>query len=405
MVCNGNIKILYVSGLCSKNVFNQIYSWCHVKPRVASQNYHSLLVEGLAREENGTDITVLSSIPVTYDVCKRRILFFVKEKKSNIIYDHIPCLNFALIKELVLLIYVFFKTISWAVRYRKCKKVIICDVLNFSISFSARLVSMIFRLKFIAIVTDIPSLMLDNTKKTLRRSIYNSFSEKLIYSFDFYIFLTEQMSEILRTNSKKYIVVEGMVDSTLAKDENHLENKWKKKSVVYAGGIYREYGINVLVEAFQGIPGDSYRLIFYGDGAMVPELIDLCKMDKRIEYRGVVTHSEVLKAQLSASLLVNPRMSDLKLSAYSFPSKNLEYMASGTPVLTTMLEGIPKEYFDFVYYIKDESVEGIRKSLLNLLEKSNEELHSFGRDAQNYVLSQKNNERQAKRILEFISKF
>jgi len=48
---------------------------------------------------------------------------------------------------------------------------------------------------------------------------------------------------------------------------------------------------------------------------------------------------------------------------YSFPSKLIEYMASATPVLTTRLPGIPPEYEPYVYWIEDDSVEGIEHSL------------------------------------------
>lgn len=397
-----SVKLLYVSALCSQGVFDRIFSLCHVKPRNAAQKYNGLLVEGLSREENGTEIETLSAIPVTYKLCKKRFLFFGKEKKGNVTYNHIPCVNFPILKEFMLIVYVLFKTIKWAIQYRKHEQVIICDVLNFSVSFSAWLVARMFRVKIVAVVTDIPSLMLITTRRSLRQRVYNWLSQKMINNYDVYVLLTEQMSEIIEASRGKYIVVEGLVDSRLAKVQNRLEDKWKNKSVVYAGGIYSEYGIKRLVEAFQGIEGDAYRLIFYGDGDMVHALTELCKLDARIEYRGVVTHGEIIKAQLAASVLVNPRLSDLGLSAYSFPSKNLEYMACGTPVLTTMLKGIPKEYFNFVYCINDESVEGMRKSLLDVLERSPAELHSFGESAQNFVITQKNHELQAKRVLDFI---
>jgi len=44
-------------------------------------------------------------------------------------------------------------------------------------------------------------------------------------------------------------------------------------------------------------------------------------------------------------------------------------MASGVPLLTTKLPGMPEEYNDYVYLFDDESVQGMRKTLDYLLSK------------------------------------
>ena len=56
---------------------------------------------------------------------------------------------------------------------------------------------------------------------------------------------------------------------------------------------------------------------------------------------GCVTNDEIVRLQCEATLLVNPRPSDKEFCKYSFPSKTIEYMASGTPVLMTKLPGVP----------------------------------------------------------------
>ncbi len=103
------------------------------------------------------------------------------------------------------------------------------------------------------------------------------------------------------------------------------------------------------------------------------------------------------------TLLVNPRSSAEELAKYSFPSKNMEYMASGTPILTTPLPGMPKEYYPFVYIFDDETVDGFEKTLRMLLSKPKDQLHEFGRRAKEFVLTHKNNRMQADRILSFFS--
>ena len=100
-------------------------------------------------------------------------------------------------------------------------------------------------------------------------------------------------------------------------------------------------------------------------------------------------------------LLVNPRPTDGSFTRYSFPSKNLEYMASGTPLLTTKLPGMPAEYAAYVYFFKDESVEGMSATLKELLSKPAEELHQKGMTAKKYILDNKTEIEQARKILGF----
>ena len=80
----------------------------------------------------------------------------------------------------------------------------------------------------------------------------------------------------------------------------------------------------------------------------------------------------------------------------------MEYMASGTPVLTTKLPGMPDDHIPYVFLIEDETVEGIKDALCNVFSKTDEELHLFGAEAKKYILREKNNCAQAKKVLQFI---
>ena len=131
---------------------------------------------------------------------------------------------------------------------------------------------------------------------------------------------------------------------------------------------------------------------------MENEIIVLSEIDSRIKYFGNRPNDEILDYEKRAKLLVNPRFSNFEFTKYSFPSKLMEYMVSGTPVLTTKLPGIPEEYHDKMYFIEEESEEGLKESILNCISKSQEELNLFGNNAKYYVLSVKNNIIQIKNL-------
>ena len=82
----------------------------------------------------------------------------------------------------------------------------------------------------------------------------------------------------------------------------------------------------------------------------------------------------------------------------------MEYMSSGTPVLTTVLPGMPKEYHPYVYLLEDESADGIAAKLREVLAQSDETLFGKGCEARNFILNRKNNVIQAQKILEMLKK-
>jgi glycosyltransferase involved in cell wall biosynthesis len=187
-------------------------------------------------------------------------------------------------------------------------------------------------------------------------------------------------------------------------ESNSLENKASERILIYAGAILEKYGIKKLIDAFRLLGGNDLRLHIYGAGAMEKDMPGYMSLDNRIVYHGTVPNQEIVQNELKATLLVNPRPSNEEFTKYSFPSKNMEYMVSGTPLVTSLLPGMPLEYNQFVYIFDDESVEGICRTLKFLLSKPGENLHEFGNHAKQFVLDYKNNFIQAERLLLFFEK-
>ena len=156
----------------------------------------------------------------------------------------------------------------------------------------------------------------------------------------------------------------------------------------------------MLVEAFITANLSEAELHIYGSGDYEEELKIICQHHPNVKYFGVVPNDIVVQEQLKATLLVNPRPTNEEYTKYSFPSKNMEYMVSGTPVLTTRLPGMPEEYEQYVYLIEDESVEGLEQALKTILAKPAEELHQKGMEAKEFVLQNKNNVVQARKVIE-----
>ena len=350
--------------------------------------------------KNGADVHALSNPTIIEK--KQKIIHYEKEEEQGIVYKYIPYFNILLLKHICLFLYSFFYVLLWGIKNRK-DKIIICDVLSVSICIGALLASKINRVMSVAIVTDIYGLMqnIDNQSLIVRaaRKLNMWYSS----SFDKYILLTEQMNNVVNPKGRPYIIMEALCDFSLNISTNEKLSKTCPRTIIYAGGISEVYGLKMLAKGFIKADVQNAKLVYYGSGPYVDEFKKMCEVHTNLEYRGVAPTDVVENEEMKATLLVNPRFSTEEFTKYSFPSKNMEYMASGTPLLTTNLPGMPSEYHRYVYLFKKETIEGYADMLRFILSKSIEELNSFGLKAKDFVLKNKNNIAQGKRIIDFLN--
>lgn len=269
---------------------------------------------------------------------------------------------------------------------------IICDAIALSPCVISKLLGKRYNIPVIGIITDLPG-MLGVENKATRKTVMR------MQNFDGYILLTEQMNKIVNPNHRPYIIMEGLCASQLP--ELYLGKR--RKVILYSGSLWKnDAGIEYLVQGFINAKLSGYELHLYGTGELVPWIEEISKEHQNVKYMGCVTNSEMVKIQSDAMLLVNPRPSKEEFCKYSFPSKTIEYMASGTPVLMTRLPGVPSEYFDYVYTIEDETSEGMCKTLEIVLSKEEKDLKEFGASAREFVKEKKSQKWQSERVYKFI---
>lgn len=396
------MKILYISTLCAKSTIDDIdnrFKTC--LNGVTVQKFHRLIVQGLVA--NGASIDTCSSIPI--NGTKSNFINIPDITEDNINFHYLKVINIPILRHIWLIFGTFFYAYKWSLRYRTKKKVIICDSLNISICIGALFCKFLGQ-KVVGIMTDMPGLMVGGVNKGILGKIIAFVNFFVLSKFSAYVFLTEAMNERINSKHHEYIVMEGLVD---IKMKDYIDSKSKRhnfgvRNILYAGGLHERYGIKLLIDAFRDLKGDDLRLIIYGHGTMAKEMQYYQKLDSRIEFYGLRPNEEVVEKEMESTLLVNPRPTHEEFTKYSFPSKNMEYMVSGTPLLTTRLPGMPKDYYDYVYLFEEETVEGYTRLLSIILSKDYEELSRKGLEAQKWILGHKNNIIQTSRIIELINK-
>ena len=218
------------------------------------------------------------------------------------------------------------------------------------------------KVKTCLIIPDLPEYMNLGGGKQIIKNILKGVSNKRLYSdvkkIDAYVMLTKYMTEKIDTSGKKICVVEGIASADTVIKSSKLDDDLKR--IVYTGTLDEKYGIRDLVDAFVEINDKSARLVICGYGDSENYIKEKCKKDPRIDYRGTVKNEVAKSLQQDAYFLINPRNSQEEYTKYSFPSKTLEYMKSGRPVLMYKLKGIPDEYDNYIFYIEED----MKKSIL-----------------------------------------
>jgi glycosyltransferase involved in cell wall biosynthesis len=280
--------------------------------------------------------------------------------------------------------------------YRYC----IIDVLNVSVNMAIISLCKRLNLKLIGIVTDIPKLISSDEK-----SMFVKATDFIIEKCDGYVLLTEQMNDFFNIDRKKpFAVIEGQIDDDVQTDQDEKHSPCEKKICMYAGSLEIVNGLKYMIEGFLKADIPDLELYLYGNGGYRERIKQICAENRSIKYFGNRYVDEVVEAQKKADLLINPRPTDQEFVKYSFPSKNMEYMASGTPLLTTRLPGMPKEYDDHVYFIEMETAEGFADALRNVFSLSSDERRKKGLEAQEVVVENKKGSMQVKKVADIIKR-
>ncbi len=390
------MKILYLSDLASPDALVEARNRDPQFSSYAVNKFNRLVVEGFAR--NGHQVTALSTFHqpnVGFGYYRHN------ETINGVNYHYVVSANFKPLRYLWLMIFCFCRVLCWGIFNNK-NKVLVCDALNRAACTGALAAARLIGLRRVGILTDMPGLnvrVTDDGKQHMTLAV--RVNMYVLKHFTHYVFLTEQMNGVVNIHNRPYIVMEGLVDADIYPEEK--KEKVAKKILIYAGGLYERYGLKMLVDGFLKADIKESELWIYGKGPFVSTLLEYCKVDTRIIYKGICPNDEVVNAEKIATLLVNPRPTHEAFTKYSFPSKNMEYMVSGTALLTTRLPGMPTEYYPYVYlFDQGETTDGYADVLRRILTLSNEELASKGAAAQRWVISNKNNIVQTARIVKLV---
>ena len=295
------MKILYLTTSIEETNYDYFLGKSFPVGNPSNQNFHSKMIRALALA--GAEVTVLSLVP-----------FSTQGKK---IVDHG---NYHYIEHPDHLLDKVFLEKSLFLRAKELGPYdsVIFDSLNRHLG----KVALRFHStsEIVALLTD-KQKNLTNAKKGYVKEILGNVSKA-----DASIALSEGLLETFSMVNKPHWVTEGIIEERGDAPIDFLDGSY----LYFGGALLPRYGIYDLIKAYEKTKPD-YDLVIAGHGASLEPF-----NNPRIKFVGQVSKQTNYALQAHAAALINPRPYDLHLDAESVPSKMLEYLASGKPVISTL---------------------------------------------------------------------
>ena len=288
-------------------------------------------------------VTLINSVPTPSFPTYRKI--FIKNKKWHHISGandvNVGFINLPILKQLTRK-HNIFKYLKKEVKDFKDEKLVI---MTYDIHLEQAASMVKIRKKYpnvitCAIMPDIPTQMMKLGTLTKTHRIMAEKKMNYASQMDTYVFLTEYMKECIDVSNKHYTVVEGMYNyDSLINYTEHATERRECNVILYTGNLRKKYGVETLIEAVRQLACEkgNYELWICGQGELAEKISAISQECPWLKYLGYVTPPKLFDVFAEATVLVNPRQNNMAYTRYSFPSKTLEYLASGKPLINWMV--------------------------------------------------------------------
>ena len=359
------------------------------------------MIDGLNANLN-TKIDIIASIPMASFPLRSKMLFVKKNSfRSTYGIDYVGYVNFYFIRE-IMRKRAFYKRVKKYIEASDEKVTVFVYSMYYPFLNVMKRIKKKFgdRVDYVLITPDLVGEYTFAYKNKLKQAYHSRHAKKqmeLSAFADKYVLLTEQMKYPLNIGDKPYSVIEGFLPSC----EFNYNNEREKKTVLYTGSLNPSFGISTLLKAFESIKDPDYRLWICGGGDGKAEVEEAAKRDSRIIYKGFLPKIEIADLQTRCDVLINPRSAEGKYTKYSFPSKTMEYLLSGSKVVMHRLDGVGDEYYRYIRVIEEHTPEAMAKAIVDACE-DNSFYPEKCREQIEWIGNNKSALKQAERLLSII---
>lgn len=362
-------RILICSGFLPPSINEKIYF-----NSAAENNFVNGLVNGLNEYASIEFLTY-----VTYKLEKEQ----TKIMNDKILNHHMRCIYR---RKNLLLNYLEYYC-SLISKLKNVDYVILYGV-NF-INIFIPMISKIMAKKSILILSDYTTPNeVTGIKKMVAKKIFNTFRK-----FDGVVFLSPSMMD--KTKIKKSILINGgieekdFIDFTIPKCEDKI-------NVLYSGLLSEVTGVDLLIKVIEAFDFKKYKNVNFfitGKGPLENKVKDMACNNDNVKYYGFLSRQKYLTYLKASNILLNPRNMCLDQNQNNFPSKIIEYIASGRIIVSTKFSG--HKLFTENIILVDTDVQKMKAALEKAIDNYSELYISFFQKnrkiAKNYFWKEQSN--------------
>ncbi|NLW13526.1 MAG: glycosyltransferase family 4 protein [Trueperella sp.] len=344
---------------------------------------------------------VLSQFPVPKFPRSRRIYVSGKSLSTDgISLRMLPFLNVPVLRQVSIGFQVIRSLVRWSRNVRGAKKVVMTYNLSEPPGLFTLIGARLIGATAVAALLDV-NVPGETVPNTLVRRLDFALQNHIIPRYDAVIAINEHIVSDLCPSSPHIIIEGGVTQEFLDLFEESNPRVEPPFTVVFAGALSEANGIREMIQAFKLLPNTGFRLQIAGRGHLEDLVRKASDDDPRIEYHGYLSHDAVLEMYKGASVLLNMRLTSRINTRYFVPSKLMEYLATGVPIITTRIPHVER-YAEFVYVLDSETPEALAAMIRRVARLNPEDRLEIGRAARAFAANNLEWTVQATRIRDFI---
>ena len=341
----------------------------HPYPNPSNQNFHARMIKMLSMNHK---VHVISLRPISEPSFGQ---FHAYETKlvGRVTYHYLSIRQWPLLKW----VFISAEIKHWVgklIHQGFSKPYIIVDTNAYGLNQIALSVKKKHRLKSIAVVTDNPHLLTNMQKSRAKAMI------KLSQRHDSFFTLTSALETLFNPKKKPSLTVAGLTE------KRDVFSKYARPYFFFSGALYSRYGIDALLKAFFEIKADI-DLLIAGHGDDEALIQTLAAKNKKLKFLGTLSQEELYKYQAGAFANINPRPFEEEMDAYALPSKMIEYLGSGSPIISTLNQSLFNLFGDLIYWAGSGSELELKVAMERFIKLKDDDRIMMGKKAQLQALS------------------
>lgn len=199
------------------------------------------------------------------------------------------------------------------------------------------------------------------------RKVHAWMCQREFRKYDNAIVLAHNLEKKLNKNCRTLFVPGGIDLEKFrlmrAPDKRH------KLIYMYAGLLSTVTGVDILLKAIELCKNNDIEFWFSGKGDLEKQVKESAKRDSRVKYLGFLSEAEYFPTLEKVNVFINPRNMQLPQNQNNFPSKVLEYLATGRVVISTKFSEY--KYFTNNFTLYDGTQVELSNTIQNVYKKYN----------------------------------